>query len=254
MGCGAFKSAGNGTKTSSENESHKIISLEQNLDKANKENAQLRNQVSQLLAQLEDNKVQQEQLKQAHLLEKAHLVGSIQQNGGTVPFAANGQCGSTPAVSSISSSKGAAESQDASKQSTDANGEEFTGLKKGFLLDKQQEKEDNCELPSTPTDVIITQLSPRNGNSTTYSMVTKGTSHSREEAEVCLLCREPINNDPREVVNLCNASPRCLCLLHRRCYLNPEIQMNDQLRKCMICHKPADPELVRMAVAARRGR
>eukprot|EP00931_Biecheleriopsis_adriatica_P008688 TRINITY_DN109834_c0_g1_i1.p1 TRINITY_DN109834_c0_g1~~TRINITY_DN109834_c0_g1_i1.p1 ORF type:complete len:590 (+),score=80.93 TRINITY_DN109834_c0_g1_i1:38-1807(+) len=67
----------------------------------------------------------------------------------------------------------------------------------------------------------------------------------------CMLCLERLPADPREVVNLCCAEPRCLCLLHLRCYLDPGREMNDHLRRCMICKGPADPELVRRAVQCR---
>ena len=42
-------------------------------------------------------------------------------------------------------------------------------------------------------------------------------------------------HDPSAVVNLCPTSKgaeRCAALVHLACYLDPEIPMNDQLRKC----------------------
>lgn len=47
--------------------------------------------------------------------------------------------------------------------------------------------------------------------------------------------------------------PKGFCLLHRNCFLNPEIDMNDHFRRCMMCQKPADPDLVRLAAEARAG-
>lgn len=89
---------------------------------------------------------------------------------------------------------------------------------------------------------------------TSYSYVMVGGQNAKEDNGACMLCLEALPNDPREVVNLCSASPRCLCLLHKRCFLNPKHEMNDQFRRCMICKKPADPALVRQAVAARQKR
>merc|ERR1712183_499522 len=69
--------------------------------------------------------------------------------------------------------------------------------------------------------------------------------HRREELGACLLCLEPLPTDPREVVNLCGKEEgRCLCLLHRTCFLDPQSEMSDQLRRCMICKAPADADLV----------
>lgn len=87
-----------------------------------------------------------------------------------------------------------------------------------------------------------------------YSYSVAGNMHSKEDIGACMLCLEPLPNDPREVVNLCSNEPRCLCLLHRRCYLNPQYEMSDQLRRCMICKKMADPALVRLAVKVRQNR
>jgi len=82
-----------------------------------------------------------------------------------------------------------------------------------------------------------------------------GIQHMREELGVCLLCLEPLPTDPREVVNLCGKEEgRCLCLLHRACFLDPQSEMSDQLRRCMICKAPADADLVRQAVKARAAR
>lgn len=132
----------------------------------------------------------------------------------------------------------------------------FVGLKRGFLLAAEPAP------AAAEVDVIdppaedeargtSTILSPRVATGYSYSLA--GTHNSREEVGCCLICTEPLGNDPREVINICNALPRCLCLLHTRCYMNPQVPMNDQLRKCMICHKPADPQLVRQAVRARQG-
>lgn len=88
-----------------------------------------------------------------------------------------------------------------------------------------------------------------------YSYVLEGGQNAKEDTGACMLCLEALPNDPREVVNLCSALPmRCLCLLHKRCFLNPRYEMNDQLRRCMICKSASDPNLVRQAVKARQKR
>eukprot|EP00927_Polykrikos_kofoidii_P057961 TRINITY_DN52219_c0_g1_i1.p1 TRINITY_DN52219_c0_g1~~TRINITY_DN52219_c0_g1_i1.p1 ORF type:complete len:229 (+),score=27.43 TRINITY_DN52219_c0_g1_i1:80-766(+) len=99
-----------------------------------------------------------------------------------------------------------------------------------------------CNRGMPPTEKVVTS----------YSFVMTGNQHSKEGNGYCMLCLEQLPNDPREVINLCAASPRCLCLLHRRCFLNPEYEMNDQFRKCMICKGRADIELVRLALRARK--
>lgn len=104
---------------------------------------------------------------------------------------------------------------------------------------------DAVEVPACPAKKIGVSA---------YSYSVAGGMHSKEEIGACMLCLEPLQNDPREVVNLCSNDPRCLCLLHRRCYLNPQYEMSDQLRRCMICKKMADPALVRLAVKARQSR
>lgn len=76
-------------------------------------------------------------------------------------------------------------------------------------------------------------------------------AHARHDFGTCMLCLEPIPADPRLVVNLCCADPPCQCLLHVRCFLDRAQGMNDHLRRCMICRRPSDPELVRRAVQAR---
>eukprot|EP00929_Paragymnodinium_shiwhaense_P014350 TRINITY_DN122252_c0_g1_i1.p1 TRINITY_DN122252_c0_g1~~TRINITY_DN122252_c0_g1_i1.p1 ORF type:complete len:376 (+),score=75.47 TRINITY_DN122252_c0_g1_i1:226-1353(+) len=91
-------------------------------------------------------------------------------------------------------------------------------------------------------------------SSTSYSYTVAGKQHAKEELGACMLCLEPLQNDPREVVNLCSAEPRCLCLIHQRCFLNPQYEMSDALRRCMICKTPADKALVRRAVQARARR
>mmetsp|Transcript_41329 Transcript_41329/g.90243 ORF Transcript_41329/g.90243 Transcript_41329/m.90243 type:complete len:240 (+) Transcript_41329:102-821(+) len=90
--------------------------------------------------------------------------------------------------------------------------------------------------------------------SSSYSYAVAGGQHSKEELGGCMLCLEPLINDPREVINLCSGEPRCLCLVHRRCYLNPEYEMSDQLRRCMLCKSPTNPATVRLAVQARMKR
>jgi len=84
-----------------------------------------------------------------------------------------------------------------------------------------------------------------------YSEV--GGVHARHDLGTCMVCLEPILADPRLVVNLCSAVPQCQCLVHLHCFLDPQHAMTDQFRRCMICKRPSDPELVRRAVQAREG-
>eukprot|EP00450_Noctiluca_scintillans_P040539 CAMPEP_0194479844 /NCGR_PEP_ID=MMETSP0253-20130528/2847_1 /TAXON_ID=2966 /ORGANISM="Noctiluca scintillans" /LENGTH=264 /DNA_ID=CAMNT_0039319137 /DNA_START=61 /DNA_END=855 /DNA_ORIENTATION=+ len=114
----------------------------------------------------------------------------------------------------------------------------FGGLKQGFLVDRH-------------TKALSAVGSDPAPSSSSYSYNMVGQQNSKEGNGSCMLCLDPLPTDPRGVVNLCSAQPRCLCLLHRSCYLDPLHEMNDQLRRCMICKKPADPDLVRMAVNAR---
>merc|ERR1711920_554777 len=60
-------------------------------------------------------------------------------------------------------------------------------------------------------------------------------SHATHDVGACMICMERLPSDPCLVVNLCSAEPRCQCLLHRSCYVDPQQQMNDHLRRCMIC-------------------
>mmetsp|Transcript_61073 Transcript_61073/g.111877 ORF Transcript_61073/g.111877 Transcript_61073/m.111877 type:complete len:654 (-) Transcript_61073:104-2065(-) len=87
---------------------------------------------------------------------------------------------------------------------------------------------------------------PRPSASSNYP--TSSASHARDHLGTCLICLEQLPADPSKVVNLCASEPRCLCLLHRNCYLNPDVEMSDQLRRCLICKGPADIKLVRQAV------
>uniref|UniRef100_A0A7S4Q1Q4 J domain-containing protein n=1 Tax=Alexandrium monilatum TaxID=311494 RepID=A0A7S4Q1Q4_9DINO len=92
-------------------------------------------------------------------------------------------------------------------------------------------------------------ISPPSGSAASYA-AADGTN-ARHDIGRCMICLESIPADPRLVVNLCCAEPQCQCLLHLRCFLDPQQDMNDQLRRCMICKRPSDPELVRKAVQAR---
>lgn len=78
--------------------------------------------------------------------------------------------------------------------------------------------------------------------------------YARESLGTCMLCLEVLQIDPREIVNMCCNQPRCRCLVHRACLLNPDGGMNDHLRRCMICKTLADPELVRLIVRSRERR
>ena len=64
----------------------------------------------------------------------------------------------------------------------------------------------------------------------------------------CLICTESLGSDPAQALNLCGRKgfDRCACLVHRKCYLDPDHAMSDIFRKCLICHGPADPALVKL--------
>jgi len=128
----------------------------------------------------------------------------------------------------------------------------YAGLKRGFLVTTgDTTKATNAEpaaVPAIQSDFVPAPVPP---SASEYSYSVAGGQHAKEELGSCMLCLEALPNDPKEVVNLCSADPRCLCLLHRRCFLNPQYEMSDQLRRCMICKALADPALVRQAVRAR---
>jgi len=129
----------------------------------------------------------------------------------------------------------------------------FGGLKKGFL-EPHKKIAPKLDEPVTLEETVSESLAPPPQCSkvdSTYSCWLAGTQNAKEGFGSCMLCLEPLSSDPREVINLCGASPRCLCLLHRRCLFNPSFPMNDQFRRCMICKGPAPPSLVREAVRAR---
>eukprot|EP00931_Biecheleriopsis_adriatica_P053532 TRINITY_DN31350_c0_g1_i1.p1 TRINITY_DN31350_c0_g1~~TRINITY_DN31350_c0_g1_i1.p1 ORF type:complete len:246 (-),score=51.34 TRINITY_DN31350_c0_g1_i1:75-812(-) len=132
------------------------------------------------------------------------------------------------------------------EQKQDAPEQNFAGLKRGFLTSGEAEVV-QASLQEAPEQV---QGVPQ--PTSAYSFSTAARAHAKEELGGCMLCLEPLPNDPREVVNLCASEPRCLCLLHRSCFLNPQYEMSDTFRRCMICKQPADPALVRMAVQARQ--
>jgi len=111
---------------------------------------------------------------------------------------------------------------------------------------KESETDVQLDQQETPEPPVLAAR-----ESAGYSYVMAGGENAKEGNGSCMLCLELLPNDPRLVVNLCNSSPRCLCLLHRSCYLNPDYEMNDMLRRCMLCKQPADPDLVRQAVKAR---
>mmetsp|Transcript_39525 Transcript_39525/g.88452 ORF Transcript_39525/g.88452 Transcript_39525/m.88452 type:complete len:253 (+) Transcript_39525:71-829(+) len=122
----------------------------------------------------------------------------------------------------------------------------FAGLKRGFLTAPHE-----ADAQAIDEMIQAVKTSPAN-KSAAYSYSVAGREHAKEELGGCMLCLEPLPNDPREVINLCASEPRCLCLLHRSCFLNPQYEMSDNFRRCMICKKPADPAMVRMAVQARK--
>ncbi|CAE7354580.1 unnamed protein product [Symbiodinium microadriaticum] len=123
----------------------------------------------------------------------------------------------------------------------------FAGLKKGFL-----NKPNDTDAQAVDEMIQEAVKTSPASKSTAYSYAVAGREHAKEELGACMLCLEPLPNDPREVVNLCASEPRCLCLLHRSCFLNPQYEMSDNFRRCMICKKPADPAMVRLAVQARK--
>eukprot|EP00812_Abedinium_dasypus_P009868 NODE_3527_length_773_cov_501.036212.p1 GENE.NODE_3527_length_773_cov_501.036212~~NODE_3527_length_773_cov_501.036212.p1 ORF type:complete len:188 (-),score=30.22 NODE_3527_length_773_cov_501.036212:192-755(-) len=106
------------------------------------------------------------------------------------------------------------------------------------------------EDPGTPSteDVLENAVVSRKVQSQPYASLLSGTGNARECLGPCLICYEPLDNDPREVINLCSKQRPCMCLLHRRCYFNKETPMNDHLRKCMICGAPGNRDLVRQRV------
>eukprot|EP00435_Cladocopium_sp_Y103_P064538 s132_g26.t1 len=124
----------------------------------------------------------------------------------------------------------------------------FGGLKRGFL-NTPTEEADGKAIDEMIQEAMKTSPASK---SAAYSYAVAGREHAKEELGGCMLCLEPLPNDPREVINLCASEPRCLCLLHRSCFLNPQYEMSDNFRRCMICKKPADPAVVRMAVQARK--
>lgn len=124
----------------------------------------------------------------------------------------------------------------------------FGGLKRGFLNGPVEEA-DGKAIDEMIQEAMKTSPASK---SAAYSYAVAGREHAKEELGGCMLCLEPLPNDPREVINLCASEPRCLCLLHRSCFLNPQYEMSDNFRRCMICKKPADPAVVRMAVQARK--
>lgn len=141
--------------------------------------------------------------------------------------------------------------------SQESSSQPYAGLKRGFLNSSTERRSNGTEAVSS--DMVSSEaaeasaLSPERPLSTTsYSFSVAGGQHAKEELGACLLCLEQLPNDPRQVVNLCASEPRCLCLLHRTCFLNPEFEMTDMLRRCMVCKQPAVPSLVRMAVQARQ--
>jgi hypothetical protein len=87
-----------------------------------------------------------------------------------------------------------------------------------------------------------------------YSFKQEGLRVNQGDTEInCIICTEPLGSDPAEALNLCpHEIDRCACLVHRKCYLDPTIPMSDMFRKCLICHSPTDPELVKLAIKIRR--
>merc|ERR1719240_14054 len=132
------------------------------------------------------------------------------------------------------------------------NKRNFGGLKNGFL-DRQSEKAPLKSRVAVEENMAesLPFTSQRPQTDSTYSWCLAGSQNAKEGFGNCMLCLDPLSSDPREVVNLCGGTPRCICLLHNRCLFNPNFPMNDQLRRCMICKAPAPPNLVRAAVKAR---
>lgn len=176
--------------------------------------------------------------------------------GNDEDFALNTSDAEPPAPTIVDGAKQTSTTDGQAVHNSELRGQQkraFGGLKKGFL-DQHKKVAPKPVEPVALEETVSEYLPPTSQCSkvdSTYSCCLAGTQNAKEGFGSCMLCLEPLSSDPREVINLCGASPRCLCLLHRRCLFNPSFPMNDQFRRCMICKGPAPPSLVREAVRAR---
>lgn len=118
----------------------------------------------------------------------------------------------------------------------------------------QESRDEDVSTPDNQQSGSIHRVLTTSESRTSSDYPVACRTNATHDMGTCMICLEQLPADPRLVVNLCARQPQCLCLLHRSCYLNPQQEMNDQLRRCMICRGPAKPELVRQAVQARHVR
>ncbi|CAL1125950.1 unnamed protein product [Cladocopium goreaui] len=75
----------------------------------------------------------------------------------------------------------------------------FGGLKRGFLNGPVEEA-DGKAIDEMIQEAMKTSPASK---SAAYSYAVAGREHAKEELGGCMLCLEPLPNDPREVINLC---------------------------------------------------